>query len=793
MRNHGLISLSLLGLLACSGNKMQTTDGGDGSGQGGSDGGQAGRGGRGGGGGGQAGSTAGAAGSAAGAGATGGAGGAAAGGTTGAGGRGGASGGTSGTGGTTGAGGTGGTTGAGGTGGTTGAGGTGGTTGAGGSGGSAGTAGTGGSGAASGTGGTTGAGGTGGSGGVTGTGGGGAPGLRLLAGGLGGPGNVDGIGAAARLSGTAGIASDGADNLYLVGNDIRKVALATGAVTTVGTSAPIGASGAVVDGAGNLFVSDRSNYTVSKVVIATGAVTRIAGTPGSSGSDDGTGANASFIGPSGIAADGAGNLYVADSVSGDFWNRTLVRKVVISTGAVTTVADIPGSYFTSLGRIAIDGAGNLYVAYDSAVLKVAPTTGAVTTLAGVKGQPGDVDGTGASARFSLLSNIMSDGAGNLYVTSAGAATIRKIVIATGAVTTLADATGAALTFNEPRGIAGSGSGDLYVSDDATLRKVVIATGAVTLVAGAASQPGSADATGAGARFNRPYAVASDGAGNLYVADSNNSTIRKVVVATGAVTTLAGAAGQYGNVDGTGASARFYRPSGIASDGAGNIYVVDGIIRKIVVATGEVTTLTTGPGRDANQPGPTGIASDGAGNLYFDEAGTTIWKVAIASAALTKIAGTAGQYGSLDEIGAAASFNGPTAIAADGVGNLYVTDAGNATIRKIVLATKAVTTLAGLAGAYGTADGIGAAARFNYPISITSDGAGHLYVAETNVIRKIVIATATVSTIIGAPNRLGVSLGALPASLRSPQGVVVLPTGELAIADWFENAILIGRL
>jgi hypothetical protein len=140
----------------------------------------------------------------------------------------------------------------------------------------------------------------------------------------------------------------------------------------------------------------------------------------------------------------------------------------------------------------------------------------------VKGQPGDVDGTGASARFSLLSNIMSDGAGNLYVTSAGAATIRKIVIATGAVTTLADATGAALTFNEPRGIAGSGSGDLYVSDDATLRKVVIATGAVTLVAGAASQPGSADATGAGARFNRPYAVASDGAGNLYVADSTTA-------------------------------------------------------------------------------------------------------------------------------------------------------------------------------------------------------------------------------------------------------------------------------
>ena len=110
--------------------------------------------------------------------------------------------------------------------------------------------------------------------------------------------------------------------------------------------------------------------------------------------------------------------------------------------------------------------------------------------------------------------------------------------------------------------------------NSTIRKVVIATGVVTTLAGTAGQSGSADGTGAAARFNGPNGIASDGAGNLYVADSDNYTIRKVVIATGAVTTFAGAAGQSGSTDGTGAAARFYYPAGIASDGAGNLYVAD---------------------------------------------------------------------------------------------------------------------------------------------------------------------------------------------------------------------------
>ena len=677
-------------------------------------------------------------------------------------------------------------------------------------------------------GGTMGGAGTGGSGGATGVGGAAgqpvdttSPGLRLLAGGLGGPGNVDGTGAAARFGFPSGMASDGAGNFYVADSGtIRKIVIATGAVTTLagatgqlgsadGTGAAAsftGPNGIASDGAGNLYVADRD--TIRKVVIATGAVTTLAGAAGQFGSTDGTGAHARFIGASAIVGDGAGNLYVSDVMQGDSTGHIFLRKIVISTGAVTTLTDwlTNTSYGSPPGGITSDGAGNLYLADDDAIRRVAVATGATTTLAGSTGQPGSADGTGAAASFAGPNGVTSDGAGNLYVADSYNATIRKVVIATGAVTTIAgmagqgqagngDGIGAAARFNLPYDIASDGAGNLCVSDlsNNTIRKIVTATGAVTTLAGAAPQPGSVDATGAAARFRNPGGAATDGAGNLYVADGN--TIRKIVIATGAVTTLAGTAGQYGNMDGTGAAASFSWPLSVAWDGAGNLYVGDGIIRKIAVATGVVTTLTNGPGNDTSElgGGAVGLVNDGAGNLYFAEAFTTIWKVATATGTLTRVAGTAGQLGSADGTGATASFRGPSGIASDGAGNLYVADTGNATIRKIVIATKAVTTFAGTAGQLGSADGIGAAATFNAPYDIASDGAGNLYVADGNIIRKIVIATGAVSTVIGVPGEIGVSLGPLPASLSNARNVVVLPTGELAIVDYTENAVLIGRL
>jgi hypothetical protein len=137
----------------------------------------------------------------------------------------------------------------------------------------------------------------------------------------------------------------------------------------------------------------------------------------------------------------------------------------------------------------------------------------------------------------------------------------------------ADGTGAEARFRNPHGITTDGV-NLYVGDtfNHTIRKIVISTGAVTTLAGSAGSLGSADGMGAAARFNNPYEITTDGV-NLYVADTNNSTIRKIAILTGAVTTLAGSAGQSGSADGTGAAARFYRPQGITTDG-NSLYVSD---------------------------------------------------------------------------------------------------------------------------------------------------------------------------------------------------------------------------
>jgi hypothetical protein len=250
------------------------------------------------------------------------------------------------------------------------------------------------------------------------------------------------------------------------------------------------------------------------------AVTTLAGS--SLGSTDATGTSASFNGPIGITTDGT-NLYVAD-------RNHRIRKIVISTGVVTTLA---GS------------------------------------------SEGSTDATGTSASFNNPNGITTDGT-NLYVAEQSNHRIRKIVISTGVVTTLAgsssgstDATGTSASFNNPIGITTDGT-NLYVADynNHRIRKIVISTGVVTTLAGSSS--GSTDATGTSASFNSPYGITTDGT-NLYVVDENNHRIRKIVISTGVVTTLAGSS--LGSTDATGTSASFSRPAGITTDGT-NLYVAD---------------------------------------------------------------------------------------------------------------------------------------------------------------------------------------------------------------------------
>ena len=275
------------------------------------------------------------------------------------------------------------------------------------------------------------------------------------------------------------------------------------------------------------------------------------------------------------------------------------------------------------------------------------------------------------------------------------------------------------------------------------------TAVVTTLAGQARSKGSTDGSGASARFYWPSGIACDAAGNLYVADERNNTIRKITPA-GEVTTLAGKAHSKGSADGSAAAARFNSPEGIACDSAGNLYVADArnsTIRKITPA-GEVTTLageagfegsTDGWGTGARFAGPCGIACDAAGNLYVTDTGNNTIRKVTSAGKVTTVAGTAGDYGGHDGKGTAARFWRPDGLACDAAGNLYVADAWNDTIRKITPAGE-VSTFAGTAHSAGSADGSGAAARFNGPWGIARDASGSVYVADAfnSTIRKMTL-------------------------------------------------------
>jgi sugar lactone lactonase YvrE len=332
----------------------------------------------------------------------------------------------------------------------------------------------------------------------------------------------------------------------------------------------------------------------------------------------------------------------------------------------------------------------------------------------------------------------------------------------------ADGIGRAARFDLPDGVAVDSAGDVYVADSGnhTIREVTPA-GVVTTLAGLAGSPGSADGKGSAARFFQPYGLAVDPAGNLFVADSRNNTIR-LVTSTGTVTTLAGVAGSSGNTDGPSSAAQFNaaqfcNPHDVAVDRAGNVYVADTANHRIrkVTTTGIVMTFagpmgspwemvgwTDADGSEARFTYPWSVAVDDAGNVFVaDRDNDTIRKITPARK-VTTFAGTAQsnwtndgkgnnyRVASRDGTANAAKFGAPSGVAVDNAGNLYVTDQAHSTIRMVTSAGM-VTTLAGKADVPGSADGTGSAALFHYPNGVAVDRAGTVYVADTfnHTIRK----------------------------------------------------------
>ena len=604
------------------------------------------------------------------------------------------------------------------------------------------------------------------------------PGAIATVAGIGNPPPGDGGPAtAAQLGSPIGVAVDRWGNVYIADEEshrVRKV-VPTGVITTVagmdrsgsgGDGGPAAdaqlnrPSGVAVDTAGNLFIADTWNDRVRKVD-PFGVITTVAGTGRSgSGGDGGPATDAQLDNPSGVAVDAAGNLFIADT-----WNDR-VRKVD-PFGVITTVAGTGRSGFGGDGGpatdaqldnpsgVAVDAAGNLFIAdrRNHRVRRV-DRSGVITTVAGTGrfGSGGD-SGPATSAPLAYPSGVAVDGAGNLLIAESPNDRVRR-VDRSGVITTVA-------------GTGRSGSG---------------------------GDGGPA----ASAQLNEPHGVAVDGLGNLYIADRDNHRVRKVD-ASGVITTVAGTDALGSREDGGPATrARVAYPSDVAVDAAGNLYIAEWVNDRVrrVDAFGVITTVAGsgrsgfggdgGPATDAQLDKPSGVAVDGLGNLYIADTDNHRVRKVDTSGVITTVAGT-GEEGSGGDGGPAASaqLNEPHGVAVDGLGNLYIADHDNHRVRKVDPAG-VITTVAGT-GALGFREDGGPAtsAPVAYPSDVAVDAAGNLYIAEWVNDRVSRVDPAGVITTVAGTSRGGYSGDGGPATsaqLDNPSGVAVDGLGNLYIAD-----------
>ncbi len=592
-----------------------------------------------------------------------------------------------------------------------------------------------------------------------------------------------GPGSAAQLNGPTAVAVDTAGNVYIAdaGNyRVRRVS-PTGIITTVAgngaqgysgdhgpaTKAQLnGLAGIALDGKGNLYFSDKVDSWVREVSPA-GIITTIAGT-GSNGynGDNVPAAGAQLYNPSGIAVDGLGNVYIVDS------NNFRIR-MISTAGTITTVAgsgaegffgdgaQAVNAKFNGLAGIAVDGTGNLFIvdSFNARIREV--TNGVINTVAG-NGSP-TFGGDGAQAILAAINNpvgVAVDGSGNILIADRNNYRIRKVT-ASGIMGTLAgngiqsdsgdSGPANAAQMNQPTGIAVDGSGNLYVADTAnSVVRVISPEGVITTFAGNGTAGFSGDTGQAGsAQLNRPSAVAVDAGGNVYIADTFNSRIRKVLP-SGIITTVAGG----GSAAGEGVpaiSVALNSPQGVAVDPAGNVFVSDTAsarIREVLAADGTISTVAgngsigysgdAGPATSAQLNAPYGIAVDAGDNIFIADSGNNAVR-RVSGGTITTIAGNgiAGYSGDGGQ-GTNAQLTTPYAVALDISENVYVADYANSRIREVTTdGTTSTITGNGIAG-YSGNGGPAITAQVNTPTGVAVDGSGNVYVVDSGnaLVRKL---------------------------------------------------------
>lgn len=499
---------------------------------------------------------------------------------------------------------------------------------------------------------------------------------------------------------------------------------------------------------GDLYFADQENYRIRKIDAA-GVITIVAGVGASGYSGDGGPATGAALGgPTGIAFDKTGNLYIADS------GGARIRKINTS-GIITTVA----------------GDGNF-------------------------GFGGD-NGPATSAQFTFPRSVAVAADGSLYVADTGNHRVRRIDI-NGTITTAAGtgtagfagdgAAASAAQLNSPRGLAFDKLGNLYITDSGNNRiRKVDAAGMIATVAGDGTAGNTGDGAAAtAAQLKNPYDVDVDSQGKLYIADAGNDRVRRID-ANGIITTVAGG------------SARLGFPQGVAV-GPGDVFYiaagVDNVVRK-VNAAGVVTTVAGngqvgyccdgGPATSGSLREPNGIAMGDNGDVYIaDSANNRIRKVD-ASGRIATVAGTGMTTGNGDGGQAtSADLDSPFDVAVGAAGVIYIVDSGHSRIRKIDT-NGIITTVAGNGNAGYSGDGGAAvAAALNIPLGMAVDSTGNLYIADTlnHAVRKV--DTAGVITTLagnGTAGSSGDGGSSMQAKLKYPQAVAIdARTGELYISD-----------
>ena len=572
-----------------------------------------------------------------------------------------------------------------------------------------------------------------------------------------------------------------------------------------------GSAGVAVDGAGNTYFAANAWNVVFRVDAATGELTRLAGngTSGYSG-DNGPATSAELNGVMGVAADAAGDVYIADTGN----NR--IRKV--SNGVITTIAGNGFLGYSGDGGpatsaelnqpfgVAADVSGNVYIADSENYVVRKVSNGAITTFAGNGTNPalfsGD-NGPAINAVLGLPFSVAVDRSDNVFIVAGGV--IRKV--SNGAITTFAGIYGTtgyagdngpatSARFDYPTSVAVDASGSVYLADmdNNAIRKV--SQGVITTFAGNGTRGYAGDhGPPAAAELNHPNGVAVDTLGNVYIADSGNGRIRKV--SNGAIATIAGGASVSFGDNGPATSAALYQPGGVAVDASGNVYIADtfdNAIRK--VSNGVITTFAgngtfgysgdNGPATSAALNEPYGVAVDASGNVYIADTNNTVIRK-VSDGIITTFAGNGTRGYSLDSGPATSTaLNSPVAVAVDASGNVYIADAGidNNAIREV--SNGWMTTFAGNGtNGYWGDGGPATSAGLFAPTGVAVDPAGNVYISEggpINVIRKV--SNGVIATIAGNESRgySGDNGPATSAELNGPMAVAVDADGSVYIAD-----------